>query len=125
MRPVHEQARMTRERVTERDRYTAYLASDAWIERRTQWLAFACATTGPVRCPACGRVLSDADADLHHRTYERLGQEQHEDLVALCRVCHDLLHRTINGSPNWRKTARPVATDQIIAALHRAHQERS
>ena len=123
MRPVHERERLTPERLAERDRYTAYLASDAWTERRTQWLAATCATTGPVRCPACDRPLSDTDADLHHRTYERLGAEAHDDLVALCRDCHEILHRTIDGSPNWRTTPRPVATDRIIAALHHAHRQ--
>ena len=42
------------------------------------------------RCQACGR--SGVQLEVHHNTYERLGQELPTDLVVLCRNCHQLYH---------------------------------
>lgn len=42
------------------------------------------------RCQVCGagnRVL-----DVHHKTYERLGFESADDLIVLCRDCHEIEH---------------------------------
>jgi hypothetical protein len=41
--------------------------------------------------------------DLHHRTYERKWQERLEDVMAVCRRCHEAIHfggcvRAANGS---------------------------
>jgi hypothetical protein len=30
--------------------------------------------------------------DVHHLTYERLGRESPDDLLVLCRDCHELIH---------------------------------
>jgi hypothetical protein len=43
-------------------------------------------------CELCGQ---HAAREAHHTTYERIGQEQPEDTVALCRRCHQ--HITDNG----------------------------
>jgi hypothetical protein len=40
------------------------------------------------RCQICNS--SDKILDAHHRTYERLGQEQPDDVTVLCRDCHQL-----------------------------------
>ena len=31
-------------------------------------------------------------ADLHHRTYDREGQERPEDVMAVCIACHETIH---------------------------------
>lgn len=39
---------------------------------------------------------------VHHRTYERLGEELPEDLVVLCEVCHEayeLGREQLQGAP--------------------------
>jgi 5-methylcytosine-specific restriction endonuclease McrA len=41
------------------------------------------------RCERCG---SPWGLQVHHLTYERLGNELPEDLVCLCRDCHRTLH---------------------------------
>jgi 5-methylcytosine-specific restriction endonuclease McrA len=33
--------------------------------------------------------------DVHHRTYERRGAEKAEDVIVLCRRCHELFHTTV------------------------------
>jgi hypothetical protein len=64
--------------------YDDYLLSEAWRQRRNYMIRSA-----GHRCQVGnqrGRL------DLHHRTYDRLGYELREDLLVLCRECHDLFH---------------------------------
>jgi len=53
-------------------------------------------------------VTHGDDLEVHHRTYERLGQELVADLVALCHACHALHHKEF-GRPGPRPS-RPTAT---------------
>ena len=48
----------------------------------------------------CCRVCHAPNVDLHHRSYARLGNEKLDDLVPLCRNCHDELHQ--RGMDLWR-----------------------
>lgn len=64
--------------------YAQYLQSPEWANRR---LAVLERSHG---CEACGRP---GRREAHHRTYERLGHELLEDLVALCGVCHRGVHQ--------------------------------
>lgn len=49
-------------------------------------------------CAAC----RDRGSHLHHKTYERLGNERDSDLVVLCEWCHNKLHKdhALAGHPN-------------------------
>jgi 5-methylcytosine-specific restriction endonuclease McrA len=40
------------------------------------------------RCERCGSV--NGRMDVHHKTYDRLGNERLEDLVVLCVRCHEI-----------------------------------
>ena len=65
--------------------YDGYLTTAWWASVR----AGAMERAGG-RCQVCnadGPIL-----DVHHRTYERLGQERDSDLTVLCRGCHELFH---------------------------------
>jgi hypothetical protein len=42
------------------------------------------------RCAMCHRT--DVATTLHHRTYERMGQERADDLTEICRRCHRYYH---------------------------------
>lgn len=44
------------------------------------------------QCVACNKDARDA----HHVNYRRKGFERLEDVVALCRACHDIWHATWN-----------------------------
>ena len=55
--------------------------------------------------------------DLHHLSYDRLGNERHEDLLPLCRTCHRALHRILDTSPHWRAMPRSTASLAIIERL--------
>lgn len=64
--------------------YPDYLESAEWQERRKVMLKLA-----DYRCQVCngGGLLH-----VHHRTYERRGNEQPRDLIVLCEGCHKLFH---------------------------------
>jgi 5-methylcytosine-specific restriction endonuclease McrA len=64
-----------------RDRWAAYIASEAWSFRRMAALRRARYT-----CTGCGR--RDRRLEVHHLTYEHLGDEPDDDLVVLCVTCH-------------------------------------
>lgn len=64
--------------------YRDYLLSPEWNATRVATLR---------RCKgACMVCNAHVRLDVHHRTYERLGQERAADLIALCRTCHGLFH---------------------------------
>ncbi len=65
--------------------YQDYLESGRWKHKRDQ-----ARERAGHRCQVCnakGPIL-----DTHHRTYERIGNELPEDLIVLCRPCHDTFH---------------------------------
>jgi hypothetical protein len=74
--------------------YEDYLRTPEWRERSA-----ACKRRAGHRCQLCntGGMLH-----AHHRTYERRGNEEEGDLIALCDGCHRGHHNRA------RKTARPA-----------------
>src|SRR4051794_40249487 len=64
--------------------YDHYLASEHWELLKARWRN----SGRPQACAACDR----SPVELHHWTYERLGREWLEDLVALCRRHHEEVH---------------------------------
>ncbi len=65
--------------------YEEYLRTPYWKRRREEKLQ----AVGH-RCQLCNR--GSGTLDVHHRTYERLGEERDVDLTVLCRACHDTFH---------------------------------
>ena len=63
--------------------YVAYLAAPDWRERRNQAMERAGG-----RCEICARPA----VDVHHRTYRNVGAEPPQDLLAVCRSCHSVIH---------------------------------
>jgi hypothetical protein len=65
--------------------YQDYLASPAWKQRRdlVMWRAHGI-------CEAC---LSARAEEVHHLTYEHIGHEMMWELKAICRACHEKIHR--------------------------------
>ncbi len=64
--------------------YDAYLGSPEWRARREKILV-----RSKRICEMCG---SEPATDVHHLTYERVGEELDTDLLGLCRGCHDTIH---------------------------------
>lgn len=79
------------EEIAFRCKYEGYMQSKRWKEKRRQKFA----QVG-YKCQRCGY---DADkspveipVDVHHLTYEHLGDEPLSDLIVLCRHCHQKEH---------------------------------
>lgn len=64
--------------------YKNYLKDDLWKKRRKKALFRA-----GYRCSRCGATRN---LDVHHLTYARIGAEDEDDLVVLCRRCHAAEH---------------------------------
>lgn len=64
--------------------YSEYLKSEEWQRKRKLRLKVA-----GYCCEQCGIA---APLDIHHVTYENVGRETIDDLIALCRDCHDEKH---------------------------------
>ena len=70
------------------DHYKEYLDTPKWDAKRNQRLAF-----DNYKCVKCKREGRESLADdVHHRTYRRLGNELLEDLISVCRKCHEIVH---------------------------------
>ena len=80
------------EEKTWRAKYEGYLQTPRWFAKRRAKLwesNFTCAD-----CGYCGLTHPvDIQLHVHHKTYERLGDECMDDLVVLCWHCHDKYHR--------------------------------
>lgn len=64
--------------------YHGYLDSEEWKEKRKEALKKA-----NNRCVLCN---STNNLQVHHRTYENVGDEKQNDLTVLCRECHSKFH---------------------------------
>lgn len=64
--------------------YHEYLQTPEWKKRRFSMLRWS-----RRRCEECG---SKEKLQVHHKTYERRGQELASDLKVLCRDCHETHH---------------------------------
>lgn len=67
-----------------KEQYELVTKTDCWKLRREAYLK------KNKWCEVCGNSM--LDLQVHHLTYERIGNELDSDLVGLCRPCHALLH---------------------------------
>jgi 5-methylcytosine-specific restriction endonuclease McrA len=86
--------------VVTKEEYASYLKSPEWKARREAALEAALWA-----CQVCNR---DSALQVHHRCYERVGEERQEDLIVLCDDCHGLFHRrsSVKGSRPKRRRRR-------------------
>lgn len=73
--------------------YEDYLQSLRWLRLSRQF------KEDHPHCHRCG----GKSQNVHHRTYERVGNESQDDLVALCRDCHELVHLYVKSLPEARR----------------------
>ncbi|MGO1258486.1 MAG: hypothetical protein ACTMII_06020 [Brachybacterium sp.] len=98
------------------------MASAAWRIRRENWIAHQEYVTGqPVCCEVCGEEDWD---DLHHLTYDRMGEERHEDLVALCRPHHEGMHRAYDAG-RWRNIGYEAVMRRLLRLACEKHERRT
>lgn len=74
-----------------RAQYEKYMLSDRWRAKRIAKLE----AVG-WKCERCGYSVDtrivEIPIDVHHKTYERFGDERLDDLEVLCRHCHQAHH---------------------------------
>lgn len=102
--------------------YAHYLRSPHWKQirgryRATRWL--------PQEC-----ICGEPRTDLHHMTYERVGAERLEDLIALCRNCHVMVHAlerrgdiTLDFDGTWDKQRAIAGRRMLSEATERRRAE--
>ena len=86
--------------------YADYMASDAWLNKRLAYWK----SDRPKECYICGKPwVGFVGMELHHRTYERLGDENLDDLVPVCPEHHALIteawkNKLYRGLTLWEVT---------------------
>lgn len=73
--------------------YQRYLASREWAQKREE-----VRLRSGNRCEHCFNAPQQA---VHHLTYERIGNENLSDLMAICNPCHEYLSGKSNDNPRW------------------------
>ena len=73
-------------------KYKQYLKSEYWQGIREQILK-----RDKYKCRACGY---NDKLHVHHRTYEFIGNEDLDELITLCKKCHNIFHK-INPEVNY------------------------
>jgi 5-methylcytosine-specific restriction endonuclease McrA len=71
--------------------FAEYRVQPEWQQRRRQAL-----TRAKYRCQM--GASHDGPFDVHHTTYQNYGGERLEDLVVLCRSCHEKLHGVVEDA---------------------------
>lgn len=66
--------------------YKEYLQSPQW--KAISKLAI---QKAGFRCQLCNR---EGKLNVHHKTYENIFNEEMEDLIVLCEICHTRFHKT-------------------------------
>lgn len=97
-------------------RYRNYISSDAWKQKRLERLEH-----DGRECSECGNTKH---LQVHHLTYERLGNELLRDLLTLCDTCHSRLHGRVPGvlplagseTPNQRTRRSDLQKQQEFLA---------
>jgi len=66
-----------------KEEYIEYLRSDEWREKRKEFLEEA-----DYECEECGERATE----VHHLSYDNIGEEDTDDVEILCHECHKETH---------------------------------
>ena len=83
--------------------YEDYMASKEWDAKRKRILKRDCG------CRVCNH---QHELQVHHRTYDRVGDEDMMDLTVLCRECHKTVTRMMR-----RRRPKGKVFDNVIEAM--------
>lgn len=98
--------------------YDAYLKTEEWAQRRQRKLE----AVG-YRCECCD--ATDVPLQVHHRRYTNLGDEPDDDLVALCRDCHERYHDSLEQQRQvlGRADRLQIAPEAYFSKAHFAYTD--
>ena len=100
--------------MTKQEYREVYLRSDHWAAVREAALKRA-----GHRCQVCN---APDRLDVHHRTYERLGNEEPGDVTVLCRRCHAVFHQA--EPKREREQPRTPKADKALSKRQRKAQRK-
>jgi len=78
--------------------YWDYITSQRWYDKSAAALYLA-----DYKCMVC---YGNEALSVHHRTYERLGNELMTDLLVICQPCHNIFHRFRRLAPTPTENGR-------------------
>ena len=96
-------------------KYAEYITSPKWAATR----AIAIAAAG-YKCRVC---LRRNELEVHHKTYERMGNEHPEDLLVACVRCHNDIHwvlRIVRPGERAVRQGTPVTEAVFNSEVDRA-----
>lgn len=104
------------------DNYNQYLNSPHWKDVRRRYYQ---SKLYHGHCECCFRQVP---LQLHHKTYKRLGNENLNDFVTLCKECHTKSHDIIGTRPNaslWtsHKRIRKQMQNQYVSTYPKPKKE--
>ena len=82
-----------------------YLKSEWWIKRRDKYVKLVGS-----KCEECGK----RGQDVHHQSYRNLWDEKDEDLMFLCRKCHENKHKKKQKKTIYTHKVRITAQTKFI-----------
>lgn len=75
-------------------KYKEYLLSTHWRQFRKQILSIR------NKCQNCG---GRNNLNLHHKHYKSIGKEKNEDIIVLCKICHNNFHKKKKWIKKYRQ----------------------
>ena len=94
------------ENETEKIDHQEYINSPKWKAKRQMVLE-----RDNFRCRKCG---TGKNLDVHHITYEHLGNEPLDDLVTLCRCCHEEVHESDINKTKKEQELQELSVYQLL-----------
>ena len=94
------------------NRYRKYLETEQWKEKRNEAIERA-----EGRCQLCN---AESALHVHHRTYERAGNERPMDLTVLCAGCHWRFHHQPKLATTEGKAEKRERIDREVLAIFEA-----
>ena len=95
--------------------YKEYLKSSAW-----KYLKNLSIKAAEGRCQLCN---SNKKLEVHHRTYERIGEERIADLIVLCHNCHGRFHDKILSPSDFIKLKTKLELNNKKLETEKNHQK--
>lgn len=83
-----------------KEQYSIYLQLDHWQKVKKAMYSM------KSRCHVC--FIGEENLNIHHLTYENIGNEGYFDLVVLCKDCHNKIHRENIKLKHYSTTSEKV-----------------
>ena len=92
--------------------YREYIRSKEWQEK-----ARAIKKERGYICELCGASGKGIVIHAHHKTYERLGNEDNADIMLLCSTCHTAFHTARENAKKKNRNKKPTTKNEILFYL--------